>query len=78
MIQARPAAEVINCRCSRLRHLPKQDAQAVGEITDINFGLGGGTTTGFGLTDIISAVGSAVVSGAQNVVERTGAAFKTC
>ena len=63
-----PAAEVVNCRCS-VAPFPKQDAQSVGEITDINFGLGGGTTTGFGLTDIISAVGSAVVSGAQNVAE---------
>ena len=70
------AAEVINCRCS-VAPFPKQDAQTVSEITDINFGLGGGSTTGFGLTDVISAVGSAVVSGAQNVVERTGAAFKT-
>ena len=62
------AAEVINCRCS-VAPFPKQDAQTVSEITDINFGLGGGTTTGFGLTDVVSAVGSAVVSGAQNVNE---------
>ncbi len=51
------ASEVINCRCS-VAPFPKQDAQTVSEITDINFGLGGGTTTGFGLTDVVSAVGS--------------------
>ena len=71
-----PAAEVINCRCS-IAYIPIEGAQTVSEITDINFGLGGGTTTGFGLTDVVSAVGSAVVSGAQNIVARTGAAFKT-
>ena len=32
------AAEVINCRCS-VAYFPKQDAQTVGEITDINFGI---------------------------------------
>ena len=54
------AAEVINCRCS-VAPFPKQDAQTVSEITDINFGLGGGTTTGFGLTDVVSAVGSSAI-----------------
>ena len=71
-----PAAEVVNCRCS-IAYIPIEGAQTVSEITNINFGLGGGTTTGFGLTDVVSAVGSAVVSGAQNIVTRTGAAFKT-
>ena len=71
-----PAAEVVNCRCS-IAYIPIEGAQTVSEITNINFGLGGGTTTGFGLTDVVSAVGSAVISGAQNMVARTNAAFKT-
>lgn len=55
-----PAAEVINCRCS-IAYIPIEGAQTVSEITDINFGLGGGTTTGFGLTDFVSAVGSSAI-----------------
>jgi len=70
------AAEVINCRCS-VAYFPKQGAQAAGEITDINFGLGGGTTTGFGLGNFASTIGTTIVSGAQNIAERTAGAFKS-
>ena len=59
-----PASEVINCRCS-VAYFPKANAQATGEITDLNFGLGGGTTTGFGLGDVVSAIGSTIASGAK-------------
>jgi len=69
------AAETINCRCS-VAYLPTQGAQTVGQIENINFGLGGGTTTGFGLGDFAAAVGSTIVSGVQNAVETTAAAFK--
>lgn len=57
-----PSAEVINCRCS-IAPFPKEAAQTVGEITDINFSLGGGSRTGFGIADVLSTVGSTVVSG---------------
>ena len=57
-----PASEVINCRCS-IAPFPKETAQATGEITDINFGLGGGTRTGYGLGDFVADVGSTVASG---------------
>lgn len=60
-----PAAEVVNCRCS-MAPFPKEGAQTVGEITDINFGIGGGSTTGFGLGDFATSVGSTVVSGVQS------------
>ena len=63
-----PAAEVINCRCS-IAPFPKQGAQAVGEITDINFGLGGASSTGFGLADVASAISSTLVGAAENIVE---------
>ena len=52
-----PASEVINCRCS-IAPFPKQTAQATGEISDINFGLGGGTNTSYGLGDFVADVGS--------------------
>ncbi len=54
-----PAAEVVNCRCS-IAPFPKEGAQTVGEITDINFGIGGGSTTGFGLGEFVSAIGSTI------------------
>jgi len=57
-----PASEVINCRCS-IAPFPKETAQATGEITDINFGLGGGTRTGYGLGDFVADVGATVASG---------------
>ena len=57
-----PASEVINCRCS-IAPFPKENAQATGEITDINFGLGGGTRTGYGLGDFVADVGATVASG---------------
>jgi len=60
-----PAAEVINCRCS-IAPFPKQGAQAVGEITDINFGLGGAASTGFGLADVASAISSTLVGAGEN------------
>lgn len=60
-----PAAEVINCRCS-VAPFPKEGAQTVGEISDINLGLGGGSTTGFGIANVLSTVGSTVVSGVQS------------
>ena len=50
-----PAAEVINCRCS-VAPFPVKGAQTVGEISDINFGMGGGSTTGIGLTEVVSAI----------------------
>tara|TARA_R110000823_G_scaffold309869_1_gene434403 strand:- start:2357 stop:3964 length:1608 start_codon:yes stop_codon:yes gene_type:complete len=50
-----PAAEVVNCRCS-VAPFPVTGAQTVGEITDINFGLGGAQSTGFGLGDVASAI----------------------
>ena len=52
------AAEVINCRCS-VAYIPIEGAQTIGQIENINFGLGGGTQTGFGLDDFASAIGSA-------------------
>lgn len=57
-----PASEVINCRCS-IAPFPKETAQATGEITDINFGLGGGTRTGYGLGDFVADVGATAASG---------------
>ena len=63
-----PAAEVVNCRCS-IAPFPKEGAQTVGEITDINFGIGGGSTTGFGLGDFATSVGSTIVSGVQSASE---------
>ena len=54
-----PAAEVINCRCS-MAPFPKQGAQAVSEITDISFGLGGAQNTGFGLTDVVANINAAI------------------
>jgi hypothetical protein len=69
------AAECINCRCS-VAYFPIEGAQAIGDITNINFGLGGGSTTGFGLGDFASAIGSTLVSGAQNIAERTAGAFE--
>jgi len=69
------AAEVINCRCSVI-HIPVEGAQTIGEITDINFGLSGGGQTGFGLGRFANTIGSTIVSGAQNVAQRTAAAFK--
>ena len=70
------AEECINCRCS-VAYFPIQGAQTVGEITDINFGLGGGTQTGFGLGNFVNAIGSSIVSSAQNIAERTAGAFKS-
>ena len=64
------AAEVINCRCS-VAPFPKQGAQSVGEITDINFGLGGGTTTGFGLTDVVSAINATLSGVGESTIENT-------
>jgi len=63
-----PASEVINCRCS-VAYFPKANAQATGEITDLNFGLGGGTRTGYGLGDFVADVGATVasVSSSQNI-----------
>ncbi len=69
------AAEVINCRCS-VAYFPIQGAQTVGQIENINFGVGGGTQTGFGLGNFATAIGTTIVSGAQNIAERTAAAFK--
>ena len=70
-----PAAEVINCRCS-VAPFPVKAAQTVGEISDINFGMGGGSITGIGLTDVVSAinatlsgVGDTVVEGVLNTVK---------
>ena len=63
-----PAKEVINCRCS-IAPFPKETAQATGEITDINFGLGGGTRTGYGLGDFVADVGATVASGVQDAKE---------
>jgi len=51
-----PASEVINCRCS-VAPFPKSEAQTVSEITDINFGLGGGSITSVGFGDIIAGAG---------------------
>jgi hypothetical protein len=59
-----PASEVINCRCS-VAYFPKANAQATGEITDLNFGLGGGTTTGFGLGDVVSFANSLTIKEAE-------------
>ena len=70
-----PSAEVINCRCS-IAPFPKEAAQTVGEITDINFSLGGGSRTGFGIADVLSTVGSTVVSGVQNSVQRAATTLK--
>ena len=63
-----PSAEVINCRCS-VAPFPVTGAQTVGEITDINFGLGGAQSTGFGLGDVATAINSVLVGAAENVVE---------
>ena len=63
-----PASEVINCRCS-IAPFPKETAQATGEISDINFGLGGGTRTGYGLGDFVADVGATVASGVQDAKE---------
>lgn len=62
------AAECINCRCS-VAYFPIEGAQAIGDITNINFGLGGGSTTGFGLGDFASAIGTTIVSGVENVAK---------
>jgi len=61
------AAECINCRCS-VAYIPIEGAQTVGDITDINFGLGGGTQTGFGLGNFASAIGTTIVSGSKNLM----------
>lgn len=58
------AKEVINCRCS-IAPFPKETAQATGEITDINFGLGGGTRTGYGLGDVVSFANSLTIKEAE-------------
>lgn len=63
-----PASEVVNCRCS-VAPFPVKGAQAVNEITDINFGLGGAASTGFGLADVASAISSTLVGAAENIVE---------
>lgn len=63
-----PSSEVINCRCS-IAVFPKETAQATGEITDINFGLGGGTRTGYGLGDFVADVGATVASGVKDAKE---------
>jgi hypothetical protein len=70
------AAECINCRCS-VAYFPIEGAQTVGQIENINFGLGGGTQTGFGLGNFASTIGTTIVSGAQNIAERTAGAFKS-
>lgn len=62
-----PSAEVVNCRCS-IATFPKQGAQATGELTGFNFGIGGGSTTGFGLTDVVSAVGSTLAVAGDTIV----------
>lgn len=54
-----PASEVVNCRCS-VAPFPVKGAQAVNEITDINFGLGGANTTGVGLSDFASVISPTV------------------
>ena len=60
-----PASEVVNCRCS-VAPFPVKGAQAVSEITDINFGLGGAASTGFGLADVASAISSTLVGAGEN------------
>jgi len=70
------AAECINCRCS-VAYFPIEGAQTIGQIENINFGLGGGTQTGFGLGNFASTIGTTIVSGAQNIAERTAGAFKS-
>ena len=60
-----PSSEVINCRCS-VAPFPVKGAQTVGEITNINFGLGGAASTGFGLTDVVSAISSTLVGAGEN------------
>ena len=67
---AGPAAEVINCRCS-VAPFPKQNAQSVGGITDINLGLGGAQSTGFGLADVVSAINTTLAGVGDTVVENT-------
>ena len=62
-----PAAEVINCRCS-VAPFPVKAAQTVGEISDINFGMGGGSTTGIGLTEVVSFVNAVTLSGVGDTV----------
>ena len=62
-----PSAEVINCRCS-VAPFPKEGAQATGELTGFNFGMGGGSTTEFGLTDVVSAI-NATLSGVNLIDE---------
>jgi len=61
------AAEVINCRCS-IAYIPIEGAQTIGQITDINFGLGGGTQTGFGLGNFASTIGTTIVSKGGQIV----------
>ena len=70
-----PASEVINCRCS-IAPFPKENAQATGEISDINFGLGGGTRTGYGLGDFVADVGATVVSSVENISAITQSSLK--
>ena len=65
-----PAAEVINCRCS-VAPFPVKAAQTVGEISDINFGMGGGSTTGIGLTEVVSAINATLSGVGDTVVENT-------
>ena len=65
-----PAAEVINCRCS-VAPFPIKAAQTVGEISDINFGMGGGSTTGIGLTEVVSAINATLSGVGDTVVENT-------
>ena len=48
-----PAKEVINCRCS-IAHIPKEGAQTIGQITDINFGLSSGQNIGFNQNNILT------------------------
>lgn len=62
------AAEVINCRCSHY-YIPRENAQAAEGIEDISFGLGGGSTTGFGLVDFVGQVGASIVGGVQAAAE---------
>jgi len=70
-----PASEVINCRCS-IAPFPKETAQATGEISDINFGLGGGTTTGFGLNDVIPFVNALTIKEAEEFLVKNNIAKK--
>ena len=69
------AAEVINCRCS-VAYFPIEGAQTIGQIENINFGLGGGTQTGFGLGNFASAIGTTIVSGVENAAKTIAEARK--